>query len=286
MYPLKQQLAEYGFESREDYDYAVQCLLNSHTENIRCLNVDGDPGRRKTAFAHALAQVMDVGHVLYYEFGTEKTLSQIVRVVDGEDVSEEPPTQPFDRVMTEASTLSEAEKTILILDQLQLAPFQQHIRLYEFIKSKQWSYSDVSFYANSANLLIFIISSEPLYHSLQQISFRIWVGAQAESMDKLQPDELGLDEGCREWLEALSALLFELGCTPSISECQKLTYDIERYVRTEEQLRISIFGWIENIDRKRLNSRPVAVYVRKVMTAVEDNLSIQEEIELSSEESD
>jgi len=286
MFPLKQQLAEYGFESREDYDYAVQCLLNSTTENIRCLNVDGDPGRRKTAFAHALAQVMEVKHVIYFEFGTEKPVTQIVRVVDGEDVPEEPATQPFDRIMTEASTLSEADKTILILDQLQLAPFQQHIRLYEFTRSKEWSYSDVKFHANPSNLLIFIISSEPLYHSLQQISFRIWISAQAESMDRLLPEELGLDEDCREWLEALNELMAELGLVPSVSEYQKLAYDIEQFVRTEEQLRTSIFGWIENVDRKRLYSRSIEAYVRKVMTAIEDNLSIQEEIELSSVGSD
>ena len=127
MFPLKQQLAEYGFEARENYDYAVQCFLNSASHNIPCLNVDGDPGRRKTAFAHALAQVMGVSHVLYFEFGAHKPApQQVVRVVEGEEVIEEPPTDPFDRIMTEACTLSEAETTILILDQLHLARFKQH----------------------------------------------------------------------------------------------------------------------------------------------------------------
>ena len=111
MFPLKQQLAEYGFESRDNYDFAIQCFLNNPTENIRCLYVDGDPGRRKTAFAHALGQALNYDHVLYYEFGVEKPAPQIIRMHEGEEVSDEPPTDPFDRIMTEACALSEAETT-------------------------------------------------------------------------------------------------------------------------------------------------------------------------------
>ena len=83
MFPLKQQLAEYGFESRDNYDYAIQCFLNNPSENIRCLNVDGDPGRRRTAFAHALGQALGYDHVLYFEFGVGKAVPQVVRVESG-----------------------------------------------------------------------------------------------------------------------------------------------------------------------------------------------------------
>ena len=286
MFPLKQRLAEYGFESRDNYDYAIQCFLNNPSDNIRCLNVDGDPGRRKTAFAHALGQALEYDHVLYFESGSEKPLPQVIRVQDGEDVPEEPPTQPFDRIMTEACALSEADRTVLILDQLHRADFQQHIRLYEFLKTKSWSYSDVTFYANAQNLLIFIVSNEPLYHSLQQSSYRVWVKTEAGQSETIQPGELGLDEGCLEWLEPLGELLADLGVSPSLSEYRKLAFDIEQFVRTEEQLKTSIFGWVENIDRVRLESAAMQPNVARVMRAIENNLGIQEEIELSSVESD
>jgi hypothetical protein len=282
MFPLKQQLAEFGFEARENYDYAVQCFLNSPNHHIPCLNVDGDPGRRKTAFAHALAQVMDVHHILYYEFDMEKTASQMIRVIEGEEVIEAPPTSSFDRIMTEACTLSEAETAILILDHLHLAKFKQHLRLYEFIKNSNWSYSDASFHANNKNLQIFIMSSEPLYHSLQQVSFRLWISAEQGVSDSIQPVDLGLDESCSEWLEPLNELLDKLGQTPAISEYKRLVHDIEHHVRTPDQLRISIFGWVEGVDRQCLSSKSVDPYISKVIEVIEANLSIQEEIELSS----
>ena len=286
MFPLKQRLAEYGFESRESYDYAIQCFLNNPAEHIRCLNVDGDPGRRKTAFAHALAQALNYDHVLYFEFGVDRPQPQVVRLQDGEDMPEEPPTQPFDRVMTEACALSEADKTVLILDQLHKADFQQHIRLYEFTKNKVWTYSDARFYANPQNLLIFLVSGEGLYHSLQQNSYRIWIRARTDQLNTLQPEELGLDEASREWLEPLQTLLTELGLAPTLTEYRKLAYDIQQFVRSEEQLKTSIFGWLENVDRNRLNSSALQAPLGRVMQAIEDSLGIQEEIELSSGGSD
>ena len=208
----------------------------------------------------------------------------IIRVQDGEELPEEPPTLPFDRIMTEACALSEAEKTVLILDQLHLAAFQQHIRLYEFTKSKTWSYSDVSFFANPQNLLVFIISSEPLYHSLQQASFRIWISAQPDVTAEIPHySELGLDDSCQQWCECLNELLIELGLAPTLSEFKKLAYDVDRYVRTEEQLKTSLFGWIENVDRHRLNSRAVQPYLANVVQAIAENLGIHEEIELSTD---
>ena len=188
--------------------------------------------------------------------------------------------------MTEACALSEADKTVLILDQLHKADFVQHIRLYEFTKNKVWTYSDAKFYANSQNLLIFLISADELYHSLQQNSYRIWIKALPDQVDTVVPEELGLEEGCRGWLDLLNRLLGELGLSPTITEYRKLAYDIQQYVRTEEQLKTSIFGWIENVDRGRLESAALQDSVSRVMRAIEDNIGIQEEIELSSEGSD
>ena len=286
MFPLKQQLAEYGFDSPDNYDFAIQCFLHNPVSHIRCLNVDGDPGRRKTAFAHALGQALNYDHVLYYEFGMEKPVQQVVRVQDGEEVAEEPPTHPFDRIMTEACALSEADKTVLILDQLHKAEFRNHIRLYEFTKSKIWSYSDVKFFANPDNLLIFLLSNEPLYHSLQQSSYRVWVNAESGQTNRVVPDDLGLDEASLEWLEPLNVLFAELGLSPSLSEYKKLAYDIEAHVRTEEQLKTAIFGWVENVDRVRLSSRALQLQLTRVMDAIQNSLGIQEEIELSSSGAD
>ena len=280
---LKQALAEYGFESRDNYDYEVQCLLNTPNDNIRVLNVDGDPGRRKTAFAHALGQVLEYDHFLYYEFGTDPLQAEVIRIHDGEAQAKEPPTSPFDRVMTEACAQSEGARTLLILDQFQMAEFQQHIRLYEFIRSKVWSYSDVQFVANPHHLLIFIVSAEPLYHSLQQVSFRIWIGSQDNTLAEIEPEELGLDENCLEWFEPLNDLLQALGVSPGISEYRKLVYDIEQTVRSENQLKSSIFGWIEGVDRKRLMGSSLNLHVERVMRGIESSMGIQEEIELSSE---
>lgn len=282
MFPLKRKLAEYGFEARENYDYAVQCFLNSPNENISCLNVDGDSGRRKTAFAHALAQVMGVNHVLYFEFEEEKSTPPVIRTVENDELVASP-ISALDRIMTEACTLSEAESVVLILDNLHLAKFKQHILLYEFIKKGIWSYGDVSFHANSKNLQIFIVSSESLYHSLQQVSFRLWISAEQEVSDVINPQDLELDESCRDWLEPLNELLRELGLSPALSEYKKLAYDIEHYVRTPEQLRISLFGWIEGTDYKRIYNQSIDPYFLRVIEKIEANLSIQEEIELSSD---
>ncbi|MDH5483727.1 MAG: hypothetical protein OEY43_00700 [Gammaproteobacteria bacterium] len=284
MYLLKHKLSEYGFESRENYDYAIQCFMEQPTDNIRYLNVDGDPGRRKSAFANALGQALEYEHLLYFEFGVEKPAPQVIRLNQGEELPEEPPTLPFDRIMTEACALSEAEKTILILDQLHLAEFRQHIRLYEFAKSKSWSYSDVSFFANAQNLLIFIISGEPLYHSLQQASFRIWISALPDGAAEMpHHSELGLDDSCQKWCECLNELLTELALAPSLTELKQLAYDVDQHVRTEEQLKISLFGWIEHVDRHRLNSQAIRPYLARVVQAVAENLGVHEEIEISTD---
>lgn len=277
---LKNQLAEYGFDSPENHDYAVQCFLTNPTNYVRCLNIEGDAGRRRTAFAHALAQALGANHVLYFEFGAEPPKPQIVRVQEGEDLPAEPPTSAFDRIMTEACALSEAEQTVLIIDQMHKAPFREHIRLYEFIKSNIWAYSDVRFYANVGNLLIYMISAEPIYHSLQQHSFRIWVGAQSQAGGFPSLTEAGLDESCAIWLEPLNKLLEQLGVSPSMQQYRRLAFDVANCVRSREQLRVSIYGWIENVDYNRLASRALVPYLDAVMESLMASLGVHEEIEL------
>lgn len=281
MLTLKNKLAEYGFDSPQHHDYAVQSFLGYPTEQVRCLNIEGDAGRRRTAFAHALAQALDTQQVLYFEFGVEPPAPKIVRVEAGEDLPSEPPTSAFDRAMTEACALSEAETTVLILDQLHKAPFREHIRLYEFVRSNVWTYSDVRLCANVSNLQIYLISAEPVYHSLQQQCFRIWVSATSPDAGFPSLYEAGLDEGCAIWLEPLHELLEQLGVSPSLQQYQRLTYDLLHRVRNPEQLRQSLFGWIEQVDYNRLATPAMQPLLARVMQALLASLEIQEEIELA-----
>ena len=162
MFPLKSQLSINGFTSNESYDHAVQCFLKAETDFVPCLHIDGDCGRRRSAFARALATTLGAPEVLYYEFGKDKAVPQIIRIQEGEEIIEEPPIDAFDKVLTEVCAQSEAEQTILILDQLHKTQFLNHMRLYEFLQSGLWRYSDVEYQANVLNLKVFMISNEPL----------------------------------------------------------------------------------------------------------------------------
>lgn len=286
MLTLKEKLAEYGYDSQENHDYAVQCFLSNPTNYVRCLNIEGDAGRRRTAFSHALAQALEANHVLYFEFGAEPQKPQFVRVHEGEEVVAEQPTSGFDRIMTEACALSEAEKTVLIIDQMHKAPFREHLRLYEFIKSNVWSYSDVRFFANVPNLQIHMISDEPIYHSLQQHSFKIRVNAAMPQAGFPMLSELGLDEGSMLWLQALNTLLEQLGVSPSLQQYRRLVFDVANSVRSREQLRVSVFGWIENVDYHRLAAPVTEPFLDAVLQALVTSLGVHEEIELITDPQD
>ena len=65
---LIEKLTEHGFESNDDYEFQVRCLLETPTSGIRALNIEGDGERRKTAFANALARALDFPQILYHDF--------------------------------------------------------------------------------------------------------------------------------------------------------------------------------------------------------------------------
>jgi len=282
MYPLKPRLSQHGFTSSESYDHAVQCYLNNPTEHIRCMHVDGDCGRRRTAFAHALANALDAKHVLYYEFGKDKPAPQIIRIQEGEEIIEEPPIDALDRILTEACAQSEAEQTVLILDQLHKTQFLNHIRLYEFLQTGIWRYSDVQYQANLLNLNVFLISDEPLYHSLQSCSFRLWISESNRAVVRVTAPDLGLEEQSCNWLTALQVLFKNLCLTPTIEEYQRLAFDIEQHIHTKQQLKVSLFGWVENINRSVLDSEEIQPLLDAVLEAILLGKEIHEEIEISS----
>jgi len=279
---LKSCLSQHGFTSSESYDHAVQCFLSNPTEHIRCLHVDGDCGRRRTAFAHALANALEASQVLYYEFGKDKPVPQIIRIQEGEEIIEEPPIDALDRILTEACAQSEAEQTVLILDQLQQTQFLNHIRLYEFLQTGLWRYSDVQYQANLLNLNVFLISDEPLYHSLQSCSFRLWISESNRAVTKVTAFDLGLDEKNCNWLTALQLLFNDLKLTPTIEEYQRLAFDIEQHVHNKQQLKVSLFGWVENINRSMLDSEDIQLSLDNVLQAILLGKEIHEEIEISS----
>lgn len=250
---LRKQLAQHGFESNDDYEFALRSLFSAELPHLRTLHVDGAGGRRKTAFANALANALEYKHVLYHDFSQEVMVPppRPVLLDDGTLSAPEAAPEPFDRAVTEACAFSEAERTILILDQLQAADFADHIRLYQFANSREWSGPTGSVRANPRNLLLVLISEQPLYHSLAKVSYRVWTDAQRAYLD-YRPEDYGLGPDA-QWLFAKLAAVFEAAqASPTPSEFQHLLRDLLQHVRSEDQLRQSLFGWTEGLDRARL----------------------------------
>jgi len=289
MSSLKLRLSQNGFTSSESYDHAVQCFINNPTSHVRWLHVDGDCGRRRTAFANALAHALQAENseqktqVLYYEFGKDKPVPQIVRIIEGEEIVEESPVEALDRILTEACALSEAEPTVLVLDQLHKTQFLNHIRLYEFLQSGVWKYSDVQYQANLNNLSLYLISNEPLYHSLQSASFRLWVNESGRQAINISAADLGLNEQTCNWLRPLQSLLKQLKYFPTLEEYRRLSFDIEHYVHNKQQLKTSLFGWLENMTFSQLDDKTIQPYLKEVLEAIVQGKGIDEEIEISSD---
>ncbi len=267
---LRERMADCGFESNEDYEYQVQCLLQGPFAGIRTLNIQGDAGRRKTAFATALAQALGYPHVIYHDYSERKPPPPEVRLPPSKDPQgrEEAPIDVLDCRMSEACARSEGEDTVIILDQLQEADFREHIRLYRFLLSGEWHFRGTTHYANLKYLLVFLISEKPLYHSLQKHSFRIWVPAISSRKISYRPADFGLAERAAPMMEALDQVFDALGTSPTRSEYERLLFDIHQSVRTAEELRHSLFGWVEGIDRQHLFSESLREPLEKAVDTI------------------
>jgi len=281
MFPLKPLLAQHGFTSEESYDHAVRCFLSNPANTIPCLNIDGNCGRRRTAFANALAYALGADHVLYYEFGKDKPVPQIIRIQEGEEIIEEPPVDAFDRILIEACAQSEAEDTVLVLDQLHKTQFLNHIRLYEFLKTGIWRHSDVQYQANMQNLKVLLISDEELYHSLQASSFHLWVDGANELSAHVSATDLGIDVNRCSWLHPLQQLFIYLQLSPTVDEYKRLIFDIEQQIRNEHQLKVSLFGWVEGVQWEQVQGEQVKPYIEDVLREIQLGLEVHEEIEIS-----
>jgi len=275
---LRQRMAEFGFESNDDYDFPIRALFESRAANLRCLDVAGESGRRKTAFAHALARALDYPHVVYHDFSAnEPPPAPIVLSTESKDNPEpiEAPLTGFERAVTEACAFSEAARTVLIVDQLQSADFRDQTRLYHFVRTGEWDLAQVHVRANAKHLLVVLVSEAPLYHSLAKVSYRIWTDASSGRFD-FRPSDFGLGQDAAELFTKLSELFTALGTTPTPSELRRILDDLMRFVRTEEHLRHTLFGWMERIDRAALHSTVLGPAVRAVVDTLNAYVGLEE----------
>lgn len=278
---LRHALARHGFESNDDYGFALRCLFESNAAHLRVLHVDGAAGRRKTAFATALAHALEYPHVIYHDFTRSEPAAPAPIMIAGDDAEPEPlepPMSGFERAVMEACAYSEGAATILILDQLQAADFSEHIRLHRFVTSGEWAQGSGVGIANPQHLLVALISETPLYHSLARASFRVWTDAQRAFLD-YRPEDHGLGQDAQPLFAALSALFQSAALSPTPSEFSRLLDDLLQRVRSEEQLRQALFGRIEGADRDRLNATAQAEKLGATIDALGAFLA-QDHIEL------
>lgn len=283
MYTLKQRMEQHGFVSHKDYEYALRCMNNSAAEHIKTLNIEGEPGRRKTAFANALAHALEYQHVHYYEFGLENTSPILIQFDNEKQTIDTQPMGDFEKIIIETCALSEAETTVLIIDQLHLATFKDHMSLNNFITSKIWRSGDNEFLANSNNLIIMLISETEIYHALQQCSFKVWVDSLYQPGKAPNYQELELDESAQAWIESLADIFNALNLSPTFNSYQKIAYDIEHHVRSADQLRISLYGWVEGIAYPALFTDEMDALFLNAQTSIENYIGIEEPIELSGD---
>jgi hypothetical protein len=267
MASLRETMAEHGFESNDDYEFQVRCLLNGPAEGIRTLSVEGDGERRKTAFATALGHALGRDHVLYHDFSDRSRPLPEVILPDAEDEygRKAPPIDPLDDVVSHACALSEAETVVLILDQLQMADFREHIRIHRLVRDRCWQIRDAVYDASRRNLLLILISEDPLYHSLQRASYRVWVSRVSERRVVYRPAEFGLASDAVPLFAALGELFQTLGTAPTRSEFEKLLHDLTHQVQTEIDLRHALFGRCEGMALERLTDEDAdSAFVRVI----------------------
>ncbi len=266
---LRRRLADFGFESNADYDYALRCLFDAELGHLRLLQVDGRGGRRKTAFANALAHALDYPHVLYHDFSRAEPPSPTlpVQLDDGSVGPPEPALPPFDRAVSEACAYSEAARTVLILDQLQVADFADQLRLVGFASGGEWTAGSATLVANRRHLLLVLIAEDPLYHSLARLSYRVWTDSEGAFLD-FRPADFGLPPDAADLLDSLVRLFTALGSSPTAGEFARLLRDVLDRVRSEEQLRQSIFGWTEHVERARLYAPDITPQLAAVVDAI------------------
>jgi hypothetical protein len=268
---LRRELARHGFESNTDYSFALDCLFAARIEHVRCLHVDGSAGRRKTAFANALGAALEYPHVLYHDFSQPEPepLLLPVQLEDGSLAPAEAPLPAFERSITEACAFSESERTLLIFDQLQAAPFAQQLELTEFLRSGEWSSAAGSVLAHRGRLLVALISDGALYHSLTRLSYRIWTDAERAHLD-YRPEDYRLGAEAEPLFATLSAAFDVLAVSPTPSEFERLLADLLQRAHGIEQLRQALFGHVEGLEHERLRAEAAQPALNALLEALDE----------------
>jgi len=271
---LREKMAQCGFESNDDYEFQVRCVLEGPTRMLRTLAIEGDGERRKTAFATALARALEFPHCLYLDFTeAHPALPEVILPPSQDELGRtEPPIDALDQKVSEACAQSEGEPTVLILDQLQAADFREHIRIHRLIADCFWEVRGGRYFANPRHLLLFLISETPLYHAIQKASFRVWVGRVSEQQIAYAPAEFGLGAEARPLFGALAELFQALGTAPTRSEFEHILTDLQLHVRTVEHLRLSLYGRAEGVTRESIAQPSLAGPLQAVVTATQDLL--------------
>lgn len=277
---LRKKLAEFGFESNEDYDFAVRTLLESENNSVRAAELVGSVARRKTAFANALGLALAYPQRLYHDFSRQQNPEPTpIRDDDDENIDTGDrraalPLNAFERIVAEACAFSESTRTLLILDQLQACDFADQLRLFQFIQSGTWSDRGGTVIAHRRNLLVLLISNDALYHSLQKCSFRIYTDA-SDGVFDFKPEDFGLGANTQPLIDAFATLFDALHCQPTRGEFERILRDCEARVRTAEQLRICIFGRVENLDRATLYDDAQLPLINRLLHELTELLGIE-----------
>jgi len=120
-----------------------------------------------------------------------------------------------------------------------------------------------------------------LYHSLARVSFRLHTDA-GRGAANYRPEDFGLTPAAEEFLTALAQVFEAIGAVPTPGEYGRILADLHARVRTEEQLRQCLFGWMENLDRAALYARPLEPLLAAAQGAINRYFGL-EEIELGGE---
>jgi len=270
---LRDALATHGFESHEDYGYALRCLFEQPGRQLRCLAIEGDCGRRKTAFANALSAALAYPHSLYQDLAVPAGAAQRSGGDDSADADADiHAPSALDRLLSDACAYSEAEPTLCVLDQLQTLDFAEHIRLHRFVQSGEWHSANGEFIANPRRLTLFLISEEPLYHSLQKHSFRLWVRRAGYADHRYRAGEFALPDAAQQLIDALDPLFAALNVLPTHSEYARILDDIHARVGNADELAQSIYGWTEGISPQALHSAGCRHHLTTATAVIEDYL--------------
>jgi hypothetical protein len=277
---LRRKLAQHGFESNEDYSFALSCVLEAKQKHLRTIELVGSIARRKTAFAQALSAALEFEHSLYADFSEAEPELKPVVITDEEtgDQREAEPLNRFERTLIEACAYSESGRTVLVLDQLQALPFAEQMRLFHFIQSCEFSAKNspqAGLRAVYRNVLVVLISIQPLYHSLQKSAFRIGTDPSSTLFD-FRPSDFNLPTHANALFDALAALLQQLETRATSSEVTHILSDLEARVRTREHLRTSLFGRIENQSRAQLDDPRLVPYLDTVIDELSKLIGIDE----------